>query len=128
MFCTDSNPVCIHQCYKISNDTTEHRLNCTVSFKGSWAPVMGWRMGNSDLLITDGVTNQTLFNESMAFTLIVNVTLGRSTPNYTCTTAFSEDMKPQHTSATNVPDYKYICIFSLSTCPPNTSSEMTIFT
>ena len=122
---SDSNPVCSHERSEMSDsDTTEHRLHCTVSFKGNWAPVMEWRMENSDLLITDGVTNRTTFNESLTSTLIVNVPLGRSTPNYTHTTSFSEDMKPPNTNATNVPDYNYTCLFSLTTtCPDNSLSK-----
>ena len=109
-----SNPVCNYTVSNSKNGTDEHHLvlQCSVSFRGSWAPVMEWRIGTRDQVITDGVDNHTVFNRSVTYTLNVNVSQEMCGTIFTCTTKFVEHMRPPYTDATNVPSYNHTWIYS----------------
>ena len=111
----ESVPVCNSSWISINVSDHHYRvvLSCVVEFRGSWAPVMRWRRNDDPGILTSGVENRTIFNDSVASTLTLFVNESDDGDNYSCTTEFLESMKLSNTHANNTPEYNHTWKYQL---------------
>ena len=72
------------------------------------------------MVITDDSYNERIRNHSLTSTLVVHLNLAENKmkdSQYTCTTKFTESLKPPETDATNLPEYHHTYVFNLTVTP-----------
>ena len=83
------------------------RVECNVSYRGSWPPVMTWRRSDEGL-IKDGLHTATHpSNDTMSSSLLLNFTSDLHGVRIICTTQF-EGIAHRPNLATNVPATKFV--------------------
>ena len=89
---------------------TSIELSCSLSYQGSWAPVMEWNLDNvstpSDMI---NITT----SANIKYSVILE-SLNTPQANICCSTKFFESIHPSSADATNVPSFRRDFNFFLS--------------
>ena len=87
------------------NDTIE--MTCSVDFAGNWAPVMTWTQDDGQTIAGGSVSNVSIPNRNVTYSMRVAATRGMDGKRFTCRIYFSRSNKPSTATAQNVPNYNF---------------------
>lgn len=78
-------------------------LDCSVNFRGNWAPELELSHNGSSIVEGDGVV--VVPNQKVSIFLAIPLNNSASAVNYSCTVRFDLKGKPRQTTDTSVPSY-----------------------
>ena len=81
-------------------------INCSVSFRGIYAPVMQFRR-NDGVVLTTGVQNNTIQNQNASYTLTFTPDKTMDGATIECITFFDQPKLPLPNFSANVPGFTY---------------------
>jgi len=82
-------------------------MTCSVTYSGSWAPVMRWFNSVTRHNFTDDVITVTTSDTAVTSQLTVTASAGLDGSKIVCVTYFTQPSTSLSTTATNVPSYTY---------------------